>query len=153
MEHDELVRIVDDYSDMILRIAYQNLKNQADAEDIAQEVMIKLMKQDRFSDEEYLKAWLIRVTINLCKDYRRLAWFRKRVKLEVEWQPFTQEVKNVFNELWKLPVKDRNILYLYYYEGYSIKEIANILHLKENTVSSQLTRARKKLKLILETEM
>lgn len=66
-DHGFIEYVVEKYSDMVVRIAYQNLKNQADDEDVTQEVFIKLLKQPDFNDEEHLKAWLIRVTINQCR--------------------------------------------------------------------------------------
>lgn len=150
MEKRELERIVDTYFDMVLRIAYQNTKNYADAEDICQEVMIKVMKQSLFEDEKYLRAWLIRVTINHCHDYHRSFWRKKRKYIDETNIAAPIESQFVFDELWKLPVFDRNILYLYYFEGYTIKEIGFLLNKKQNTINSRLTRARKKLKMIME---
>lgn len=149
-DHQRFVRnIVERYADMVLRIAYQNLKNKADAEDVTQEVFVRLVQANALEDEEHVKAWLIRVAINLCKDFRKTAWFRKRTSLTTDWQPFSEEQQNLLEELWRLPSKDCNIIYLYYYEGYSVPEIARILHKNENTLSSQLSRARKKLKCLL----
>lgn len=140
---------VEEYLNMVLRIAYQNLQNQSDAEDIAQEVFLRLMKQKLFQDKDHMKAWLIRVTINLCKDFKKSAWNRKTQRLNEEWVPFTQEQTELLQEIWKLPKQDRNIIYLYYYEEFTTPEIADILNEKINTISSRLTRARKKLKDIL----
>ena len=144
--------MVEKYSDMVVRIAYQNLKNQADDEDVTQEVFIKLLKQPDFNDEEHLKAWLIRVTINQCKDLRKSAWFRKRQPLDEQWKPRGEKQLGILDEIWKLPKDDRNVIYLYYYENYTVPEIARILGKNENTISSRLTRALKKLKTILAEE-
>jgi len=149
-EHQRFAKNIVGYADMVLRIAYQNLKNKTDAEDITQEVFIRLVQTNAFENEEHIKAWLIRVTINLCKDFRKTAWFRKRTSLTTtDWLPFSEEQQGLLEELWQLPSKDRNIIYLYYYEGYSVPEIARILHKNENTLSSQLSRAKKKLKCLL----
>jgi RNA polymerase sigma-70 factor (ECF subfamily) len=134
---------------MVIRIAYQNLKNQADAEDVTQEVFIKLLKQPAFNDDNHLKAWLIRITINQCKDLMKSDWFRKRQPLDENWQPHSEKQLGIISEIWKLPKNYRNVIYLYYYENYSVPEIARILGENENTISSRLTRARKKLKIIL----
>lgn len=148
---DEFIQnSVEKYSDMVLRIAYQNLKNQADSEDVVQNVFIKLIKEPKFKDESHMKAWLIRVTINQCKDFNKMAWYRKTESLSDELMiPFTKEEQGVLEEVFKLSKNYRNVIYLYYFEGYSIKEIANILNKSENTISSQLSRARKVLKNIL----
>lgn len=147
---NELIEyVVEKYSDMIIRISYQNLKNKSDSEDIAQDVFIRLIRQREFKDEEHMKLWIIRVTINLCKDTNKTAWYRKVEPLEDISIPFTEEEKGVIDELFKLSINYRNVLYLYYFEDYTISEIANILDKSENTISSQLTRGRKKLKNIL----
>ncbi len=143
--------IVDKFSDMIYRIAYQNLMNVADAEDVVQDVFIRLLRhrRKRFDDEEHLKAWLIRVTINRCRDYRRFVLHRNETALTE--LPMEQEVQSnqLYEEIASLPREDRVIVYLHYYEGYSIKEIGKILGKSPNTVGSRLTRARKKLRAML----
>ncbi len=146
---EQIDAVVEKYSDMIIRIAYQNLKNQSDAEDVAQEVFLKLMREEEFEDEGHRKAWLIRVTINLCKDVNKSAWNRKTEGLIETWETVDREQLRVLDELWELPKDYRNVVYLYYYEELTIPEIAKIIKRKENTVSSWLTRARKKLKTIL----
>ena len=153
MKEDKIRELVETYSDMVMRIAYQNCFNKSDSEDITQEVFIKLLENmERVRDDEgYLKAWLIRVTVNLCRDYNKSAWYKK-VKgfdgneSEIPWE---MEELSLWEELSQLKPVYRNIIYLYYYEGYKVHEIAGILNLRENTVSSHLTRARKKLRTIL----
>lgn len=143
-------QIIKRYSDMIYRVAVHNIGNIADAEDIMQDVCIELLtKAPTQEDSEHLKAWLIRVTINKCKSFRRLAWFRRRESLEDYTHLEAPEHIGIMEEIWQLPNDYRNIIYLYYYESYTIKEIANILNKKPNTVSSYLQRARKKLKTLL----
>lgn len=143
--------LVEKYSNMIMQIAYQNIFNKSDAEDITQEVFIKLLKNIyKIDSEEHLKAWIIRVTINLSKDYNKSFWNRNTTALEEDLKFFDEESQDVFKELQKLKPKYRNIIYLYYYQGYKINEISNILSMNPNTVSSMLTRARKQLKDILE---
>lgn len=142
--------IVERYSNMIMQIAYQNVFNKSDSEDITQEVFIKLIKNiEKFNNEEYMKAWIIRVTINLSKDYNKSFWNRNTIGIDENLKIFGEEYQNVFNEISKLKPKYRNIVYLYYYQGYRINEIAEILSMNQNTVSSCLTRARKSLKEIL----
>ena len=93
---------------------------------------------------------MIRVTINLSKDYNKSFWNRNTTAMDEDLKYFDEESKNVFKEISKLKPKYRNFIYLYYYQGYKINEIAEILQMNQNTVSSILTRARKDLKLILE---
>ena len=139
------------YADMIYRIAYQKVLNRYDAEDIVQDVFVKLLSnKSYFRDEEHIKAWLIRVTINLCINYNKSLAKQKTVSVEQLDIPFTQQETGVLEELYLLPEDERNILYLYYYEGYKIREIAKILRQKQNTINSKLTRARNKLKRIME---
>lgn len=144
-------RLVQKYSSMVLQIAYQYSFNKSEAEDITQEVFIKLYNNiKKIKNEEHIKAWLIRVTINLSIDYNRNYWNKNTTSLDENYKYFDEETKDVFNELKKLTPEYRNIIYLYYYQGYKISEISEILSMNQNTVSSYLTRARKELKHILE---
>jgi len=140
---------VERYADMVVRIAYHNLKNQSDAEDIAQEVFIKLLKQPGFNDDGHLKAWLIRVTVNQCRDFKKSFWQRNARPLLDEWPVFDQQQQHVLEELWKLPPDHRNVIYLHFYEGYTLAEIAKMLGKNKNTVGSWFARAKKKLKNLL----
>ena len=138
--------IVEKYSDMITRIAILNLKNSQDAKDCFQNTFIKLyMSNKKFSSEEHLKAWLIRVCINECKNYRRL-WNRNVVQIDDVVAPEHHDELFIILEIMKLSKHQRNTLYLYYYEGYKIFEIAQMLNMKENTVKSYLKRGRDTLK-------
>lgn len=151
---EEYEVVVDTYSDMIFRIAYQNLFSIDDAQDVVQDVFLKLLRQKEncFHDEEHLKAWLIRVTINQCLDYRKSFFRRNTVALDNLEIPWEREECQIMEELSLLPKDERNVLYLHYYEGYTIKEIAAILGKKQNTVNSKLTRGRNRLKKFLEVE-
>lgn len=152
-KEEQYNRIVEKYSDMIFRIAYQYFYNKYDAEDVTQDVFFKLLyKKAFFKDEEHIKSWLIRVTINQCLDYKKSLARREMVSIDNLEIPFTQEERGIIEELYLLKEEERNILYLYYYEGYKIKEISHILKQKQNTINSKLTRARKKLKEIMEVE-
>lgn len=147
----EIDEIVEKYSNMIMQIAFQNVFNKTDAEDITQEVFIKIMRNiSIFQNEEHMKAWIIRVTINLSKDYNKNFWNKNTIGLDEEIKCFGEEYKDIFEEISKLKPKYRNIIYLYYYQGYKINEIAEILLMNQNTVSSYLIRARRELKDILE---
>ena len=148
LTRDDYNKVVEEFSDMIFRIAYQNLCNIADAEDVVQEVFISLLKSKGkiFKDSEHLKSWLIRVTINKCLDVRRSFFRKNTVPIESQVISYTDEEKILMDEIMKLPKDYRNIIYLYYYEGYKIKEIAEILGKNQNTISSKLQRGRNKLK-------
>lgn len=147
----KIEEIVEKYSNMIIQIAYQNVFNISDAEDITQEVFIKLMKKiGTFVSEEHMKAWIIRVTINLSKDYNKSFWNKNTTAIDEELKYYDKEIQDTFKEIEKIKPEYRNIIYLYYYQGYKINEISKILSMNSNTVSSYLTRARKELKTILE---
>lgn len=132
------------YGDMVRRICFMYLKNQTDLEDIFQEVFLKLLQHnDKFDNEEHKKAWLIRVTVNQCKDFHK-SFFRKNVcSIEDMDIPFEDEQESeVIREVLSLPVKYKDVVYLFYYEGYTVPEISNILGVKENTIYSHLHRAK-----------
>ncbi len=145
-------QIIRQYADMIYRIALQNLKSTADAQDIFQEVCLSLLtKNAPLYDDVHIKHWLIRVTINKCKNFKKSLWQQKTepLNLNIEQGAMDEEFE-VFELLYALPKNYRNIIYLYYYEEYTVSEIAEILNKSKNTINSQLQRARKKLKKILE---
>ena len=144
-------KVIKEYADMIYRIALNNLKNTADAEDIFQEVCLALLtKNAPLFDDVHIKNWLIRVTINKCKNFSKSLWQSKTESLDLSREN-PEATSNPIPELvYSLPKKYRNIVYLYYYEEYTVPEIAEILGENKNTVNSRLQRARKKLKEILE---
>ena len=144
---------VEKYSDMLIRISYSYMKNLSDAEDITQDIFIKLLeKRPSFESTSHEKAWLIRVSINLSKDKLKSSYFKNTAPLEGDFIDATKDDNEIIQAVLNLPLKYRSIVLLYYYEGYSISEVANILNLKESTVGSQLSRARKKLKSILKED-
>lgn len=159
--HKEIEEILNVYGDMIYRMAYTQVKSRALADDVYQDVCIKLLKQKKkIEPEEHLKAWLLRVTINCCKDYWKSAWVQK-----ISWStnskenmealgnnPMEQETGYVTECVLNLPEKYRTVIHLYYYEGYSQKEIAELLGKKENTIASQLARGKTLLKIELEKD-
>ena len=147
--------VLDQYGDMVFRTAYAMVKNTHDAEDIAQDVFVSLVRTHPvFVSAEHQKAWLLRVTINRCKSFFRSAWQRKTTGLEDDFPdtPFTPDETAVVEAVNRLPKKYRQVIYLYYIEGYATGEIAAILEMPQNTVLSQLARARKLLKTALKGE-
>lgn len=138
--------------DMVYRVALNWFRNPADAEDAAQTAMLKLWQADTdFADDEHLRQWLVRVTLNVCRDMARSPWRRHTVSLEDLPEPSfsDEERRSVYREVMALPGKYRVPLYLYYYEGYSVSEIGELLRLNASTVQTRLARARGKLKLEL----
>ncbi len=143
--------IVQTYSDTLIRITVHQTKNMSEAEDIVQEVYMTLMRQKKpFDSEEHLKAWLIKVTFNKCKDYFKSSRVRKTIPITEEMTFIAKEEQIFLPEIPQLDEKERAIVYLHYYEGYTTAEIANLLEMKVNTVGSKLRRVRMKLKTILE---
>ncbi len=164
--NDEIEFFLHEYGNMVYRLAYINVKTKEQAEDILQDVFLKLMQQTtRLDSNEHLRAWLLRTTINCCKDHWKSAWFKRRVSMnEVPETTYTQAA--VFNSgtgtttptgfvterVKMLPAKYKQIIHLYYYEEYNLKEIAGILQINENTVRTRIVRGRELLKKYLGEE-
>ena len=135
--------VLDKFSTMVYRLAFSRTKNIYDAQDITQEVFMKLMNcRKTFESDEHLKAWLIRVTINSSKNLLTSAWFRKITPLEDNLVTYIKEDSEVYKYVLDLPKKYRTVIHLFYYEGFKTQEIADILEVKEGTIRSQLSRAR-----------
>ena len=147
LDVNDMIQVsLEKYSDMIIRIAYQNLKSMADAEDIAQEVFLKLItSRPDFENDAHEKAWVIRVTVNLCRDFLKSAWFKKRTVFD-DSIPQNDKNTEVLDAVMRLPAKFKNVIYLHYYEDMTVTQIANVLQQKESTISSWLYRGRKQLK-------
>ena len=137
------------YADMIYRVALHNLDNPADADDILQEVCLVLLTKKIPKEEEHLKSWLIRVTINKCRDLSRSFWRRNRKSIDDYEDIEAEKPPEIMAELQSLSESYRNIIYLYYYEEYTVSEIARLLRMNVNTVKSGLRRARDQLKKLL----
>ena len=154
MDSAEYIRIAEKYTDIVYRAALSYCKNKSDAEDAVQNTFIKLLRTDiKFSDEEHIRKWLIRVTVNECKNVWKSFWHRNIISFdELEKEPeYTEPDKNeIFSEIMKLSKKYSIVIHLYYYEGYSVKEIAQILRISESNVQIRLMRARNKLKELIE---
>jgi len=148
---DWLEEKVKQHENKLLRTALAVVGNNADAEDIVQEAFVKLFqKQPVFESPNHETAWLIRITVNLCKNYLRSHWWKKVVPL-LETHPAPEgEQQDAVRAVMALPPKYRTVIHLYYFEGYATKEIAEITEQKESTVRQLLTRARRKLKDFLE---
>ncbi|MBQ8575701.1 MAG: RNA polymerase sigma factor [Clostridia bacterium] len=134
------------FTDTVYRIALHNTVNFSDAEDVTQEVFVKLLETNKaFRDSEHLKAWLIRVTINLCRDKMKKSNRETLVENVFSFRS-GEEKTDIFEAVKALPENYRNTIYLHYYEGYTAKEISKILDTKENTVLSWLNRGREALR-------
>ena len=152
LSDSDIVRIVETYSDMLLRIALNRVKSIPAAEDIVQGVFERLMRRRPiFENREHEKAWLIRTAVNLCLTDLRAESRHGELPLDENIaQDYGEDTFDVLDAVQTLPTPDRYAVYLYYYEGYGVKEIGHLLKEPEGTISSRLSRARKKLKALLE---
>lgn len=144
--------LLEQYGDMVYRVALQNMQNASDAEDIAQDVFVKIIqKKPSFDTVQHERAWILRVTMNTCKDKWKYYKIRRTLELK-DNQATVKEEKNsgILYEVMKLPLKYRNVIYLFYYEEMSVAQISEILQKKEATILTWLRRARKRLKIQLE---
>lgn len=146
----ELERTMKQFGNTVYRLAYAQVRNRADADDIYQEVFLRyFQKRPAFQSEEHRKAWLLRVTINRAKSHLTSAWFRHTVPLE-ECATFSEPEERLLDEaMAALRPGDRQLLHLFYYEQLSVREIADLLNRKESTVRTQMTRARQRLGKLL----
>ena len=148
------------FADRVFAAAFSICQNRADADDVVQETFIKYLSAagstvPDFTDTEHVKAWLLRVAINRAKDIRASFWRRHRVSWEeyMEELPFEEPGDGrLFEAVMSLPARDRMVIHLYYYEGYSVSEIAGILRCRDGTVKSQLSRGRALLKKMLKED-
>ena len=139
------------YGAMVYRLAMVYLGRRADAEDVSQEAFFKLLyKAPAFADAEHEKRWLLRVTVNLCRDQLR-GFLRKRaVALEEDYPMESPESFEIADAVVRLPEKYKTPIHLHYYEGYSVTEIADILKLSQSAVKMRLSRGREILRLEME---
>lgn len=141
------------YRATVFRLAYSMMKNREDADDITQDAFVRLYQShERFSTEDNVKAWLIRVTINLCKDLMRCAWRKHRADDMPEKVCETREELHLLESVKRLKPESSAVIYLFYYEGYSVNEIARLRRTTSAAVRTRLTRARKELKTMLSEE-
>jgi len=142
----------DAYSGMVYRLGIIYLRNKADAEDVLQEAFIKLLYQaPDFPDREDEKYWLIRITVNLCKDRLKSFWRRNTVPiLDMDFTDKEAEDIGLLSLVLSLPKKTKDVIYLYYYEGYNVSELSRILRISESAVKMRLKRGREHLKMELE---
>ena len=153
----DLEQTIDEYSDMLYKICFLILKNENDVKDVLQETFIKYMtKSPDFKSEDHKKAWLIKVSQNKCKEFLRFHKRHAAVPLdEVEKSVSVTDgmdtyTTSILSLIWNLKYKLKSVVILYYIEGYSVKEVAQILGISESAVKKRLERARKELKLVAE---
>jgi len=137
------------YMDMIYRLAFSHLKCRADADDVTQTVLVSLYRTDTaFESEAHIRHWIVRVTLNECRKIWRSPWSKQEDITEYANTISREEpqYEDLFLAIMRLERKYRILIVLHYYEGYSIAELADMLHLPVGTVGTRLARARNKLK-------
>lgn len=150
-KEDYLKEIIDKYSDMVYKVALTRCGNVENAEDVFQNVFMKLSeKMPKFKSEEHTKAWLIKVAINCSKNINISYWNKKVITLDENIEFETKEESDVFSIVCELPQNYKTVIYLFYYEGYKVNEIAKLMSSTEGTIKTWLYRAREVLKTKLE---
>ena len=147
----QAAQILDTYGDTILRYAYSYLHNRSDTEEVLQDTLIQFLKtRPVFESDEHEKAWLLRVAGNLCKNRLKYNSLRQTDELREELIAEQREdLSFIWDAVQALPVQYREVIHLFYREGYSTREISQILGRKEATIRSDLSRGRGKLKELL----
>ncbi len=142
-----LSKMIEEYADMVYRIALTRCQSIENAEDIFQDVFMKFSeKNPKFENKEHEKAWFIRVTINLSKNIKSSAWNKKIVRLDENIEFNTEEENEIYGIVCNLPQNYRTVIYLLYYEGYKVNEISKLMGKPEGTIKTWLFRAREILK-------
>ena len=151
MQQDHRAKAVEQWGDMVWRLALARTANVQDAEDVFQEVFLRFFRNEqKFETDERRKAWLIRCTVNRSKSLFASPWQKRTVPLETAAEIGVEdEYSEVYSAVLSLPAKYRTVIHLHYYEDLSVAEIAQTLHMAEGTVKSQLSRGRALLQNIL----
>lgn len=148
--------LIREYQTNLFVTAFNVCRNAEDAKDVVQDAFIAYHTSSiQFNNEQHIRAWLFRVTVNKAKDISKSFWHRNKMPLEdyIQSLPFeTKEDSDLFEAVLHLPEKNRIVIHLFYYEDYSIHEISEILHISENTVKVRLSRGRARLKDVLKEE-
>ena len=164
MDQERLSRfsaLYDQYATDVLRVCYYYLKDKSRAEDVTQEVFLKLLTSDPVLEAGKEKAWLLKVALNRCRDLWRSGWLKRMVQQSPAFELYpapddisrSDEQSFVLTAISRLAPSFKEVILLFYYQNYSIQEISELLGLPEGTVTSRLSRAREKLKGIMEEEL
>ncbi len=158
MRNDDVVRLFDTFADDLYRFAVSYVGSKHDAEDIVQDVFLKLLSKHLVFEKQIGKAYLMTMTANKCKDFLKSSVRKTSVDLESsEWQlayydGFSERDKDVFDELMRLEYTYRAPIFLYFYEGFSYKGISRILKISESAVAMRIKRGKEQLRFRLEEE-
>ena len=157
MDNDQFEALYRQYANDVLRVSYFYLGDRQKAEDVTQDVFVRLLTRAPALEQGHEKAWLLKVALNRCRDLWRAAWVRRVVlgSPALELTPAQGEVGDALEKgelmqaIHSLPAQFREVILLHYYQGYGISEMASVLSLPEGTISSRLSRGRKKLEELL----
>ena len=156
MDNETFERAARSYGDMLYRVAFHAVGNRPDAEDVVQTALLRLYEhKGAFESDEHLKHWLLRVAVNESRKLLRAFWRRRVVALDEEWDapaPENSRGRELLEAVMALEGKYRVAVYLYYYEGCSVKEAAAVMGARASTVQTWLARAREKLRTALGDE-
>lgn len=158
-DEDKFNEKYDKYYKSVYRTAYQYLFSAEAAEDALQEAFVKLLTHKKpFNEEEHEKAWLLRVTVNICKNiiksksYHHLELKENIEESEADFEERSNSKIDVANELKCLTPEQRCAVFLFYFEDYTTKEISKVMKMNENTVKSHLRRGRERLRICIQKE-
>lgn len=144
------------YQSSLFAAAFNVCKNAQDAEDVVQDTFIQYyISNKEFDNEQHIRAWLIRVAINMAKNVNRTFWRQNKLSLEDYMESLTFETpedEHLFETVMSLPEKYRIVIHLFYYEDYAVSEIADILKLSQSNVKVRLSRGREMLRKVLKEE-
>ena len=150
MNREQLTAYAEKYRNDVFRAAYSYVRNYADSEDIMQEAFLRLYKSDKnFASDENVKAWLLRVTINISKDYLKSSWHHKHTELQESMSYEDKHDSSLEEAMEKLKPDYRIAVYLHYYMGYSVKETAKLIGISEANAKIRLKRGRDALRNFL----
>ena len=149
-------QLIECYQNSLYAAAFNTCQNQMDAEDMVQETFVQYYTNKKeFENEQHIRAWLLRVVINKAKNINRTFWKKNRCSLEDYMETLSfpdSQSRDLVEEVMKLPDKFRIVIHLFYYEDYSVREIAVILKLSESNVKTRLSRGRALLRNSLKEE-
>ena len=151
LTQEQRTREVERWGDMVYRLALARTASIPDAEDVFQEVFLRYFRhEEKFQSDEHRKAWLIRCTVNRAKSLLASPWKKRTVPLETAAEVEVEDdYREVYSAVLSLPGKYRAVIHLHYFEGLSVAEMAEMLHIAEGTVKSQLSRGRALLREML----
>ena len=152
MEHTDIVQLFKTYADDVFRLALSYLHNRQDAEDVCQTVFMKLLNYSKPIKAGKEKAWLLTCTANACKDHLKSFWKRNVVEFDEKMVFTNAEDQAVWEAVECLAPRYRAVVHLYYYEGYTQDEIAEILKISRTAVQTRMSRARNQLKEVIRDE-